>query len=77
MAELARRQSDHRLTALQAAGVAGVSRSGFRTLAARALLAGVDLRLPRDEWPDARTPLFDRERLAAYLDSRPGRGRRS
>lgn len=68
--------SGGRLTALQAAMTAGVSRSGFRTLAARALVAGVDLRAPRDEWPDQRTPLYDGERLAAYLAGRPGRGRR-
>lgn len=64
-----------RLTAQQAAERAGVSRSGLRTIAARALLAGRELRAPRGEWPDARTPLYDPEQLDAYLAGRPGRGR--
>lgn len=72
MAEERRRH----LTAQQAAERAQLTRSGLRTLAARALLAGTDLRAPRDQWPSERAPLYDREALDAYLSTRPGRGRR-
>lgn len=65
------------ITAQQAADHAGLSRSGLRTLAGRALLAGVELRAPREQWPSERAPLFDREALDAYLSARPGRGRRA
>lgn len=66
-----------RLTTGQAAARAGVSLSGWRTLAGRALQQGIDLRAPAAEWPDRRTPLYDGERVAEYLAARPGRGRRS
>lgn len=71
-----RRQEDRWVTSAQGAEIAGVTRSGFRTLIQRATRAGVDVRAPRASWPDGRTPLFDRELVAEYLTSRPGRGRR-
>jgi hypothetical protein len=64
------------VTSGEGATLAGVTRSGFRTLVARATRAGVDVRAPRAAWPDGRTPLFDRELVEEYLRNRPGRGRR-
>lgn len=71
-----RRQEDRWVTSAQGATIAGVTRSGFRTLVQRAARAGVDVRAPRSSWPDGRTPLFDRGLVEEYLSSRPGRGRR-
>lgn len=65
------------LTADQAAARANLSRSGLRTLTARALDAGTELRAPRAEWPGERAPLYDPAKLDAYLATRPGRGRRA
>lgn len=59
----------------QAAAVAGVTRSGLRSVLARARAAGVELEAPRAAWPDARTPLVDAAALDAYLAGRP-RGRK-
>lgn len=64
------------LTSLQAASRAGVTPSGLRTLAGRALQQGTDLRAPASLWPDKRTPMYDAGKLAEYLAGRPGRGRR-
>lgn len=64
------------LTTAQAAKRAGITPVAFRSLAHRARVRdGVDLRAPRDAWPDARTPLYDAGRLDTYLAARPGRGR--
>lgn len=76
MAEIGRRAADRWVTSAEGATLAGVTRSGFRTLVSRAAAQGVDVRAPREDWPDGRTPLFDRTLVVEYLGMRPGRGRR-
>lgn len=64
------------ISAATAAAAAGVSRSGWNTLAGRARAAGIELHAPRELWPDQRTPMYDAGRVREYLATRPGRGRR-
>lgn len=65
------------LTTAQAAELAGVTPGGFRATANWARKKGVELRAPDDQWPDKRTPMYDKDKLVAWLASRPGRGNRS
>lgn len=62
------------LTTDQAAELAGLSRAALFTLALRARRDGVELRAPRDTWPDGRTPRWDGDALRRHLTTRPGRG---
>lgn len=63
------------LSTAEAARLAGVTVSGFRTLAWRAMRAGTDLRAPAAQWLDRRTPTYSAAELRDYLAGRPGRGR--
>ena len=58
------------LTTREAAALAGISPAGVRQLARRARAKGVELRAPREAWPDQRTPLYDRDALQRYLAGR-------
>lgn len=62
------------LTTAAAATLAGLTPASFRREMNRARAAGVDCRLPADQWPDQRTPLWDGDQLRPWLASRPGRG---
>ena len=62
------------LTPKQAAKLSGLAPDGFRRAMSRERAAGRDHRAPKDQWPDARTPLWDEASLRAWLESRPGPG---
>jgi hypothetical protein len=51
----------------EAAEVAGWTPRDFRSWAARKRKAGIDLQLPRDAWPDGRTPIYDERLLRCEL----------
>ena len=61
-------------TTAEAARYLRIAPSSFRATMARLRAAGVDLRTPADQWPDARTPLWDAARLRAWHRRRPGPG---
>jgi len=61
------------LTTAQAREFTGLGRSAFSVAMTRARKAGVDCQAPRDQWPDARTPLWDADAVTAYLAGRSGR----
>lgn len=58
------------LTTRQAADLAGISPAGVRQLARRARAKGVELQAPAEQWPDRRSPRYDRAALEAYLQRR-------
>ena len=59
------------LTTAQARDLTGLGRSAFSVAMARARKAGTDCHAPRETWPDARTPLWDRDALVAWQAGRP------
>ena len=59
------------LSTAQAATEARLTPGSFRKAMTRARAAGVDVRAPRDQWPDARTPLWDADRLGQWAAGRP------
>lgn len=62
------------LTTAQAAARLGVTVNGFHSTMAQLRAKGIDLRIPQDQWPDLRTPMWDAARLAAWMKTRPGSG---
>lgn len=57
-------------TTRAAAETVGMSASTFRSAMTRARAAGVDCHAPRDQWPDARTPLWDLDAIHTYIENR-------
>lgn len=53
------------LSTTQAAARLGVTPNHFRALASRARSRGDEWRLPRGQWPDGRTPMWDAERIVS------------
>lgn len=62
------------LTTTEAATLAGLTPGGFRAAMTQERKKGVDLRLPADQWPDKRTPMWDSARIKTWIKSRPGSG---
>jgi hypothetical protein len=63
----------------EAAQRAGMRRTEFNSWASKLRSREknpIDLRMPREDWIDGRTPLIDEVLLAAVLAARPGRGGR-
>ena len=60
------------LTTAQAAAAAGISPEHFRSAMSRERKRGRDARRPREEWPDGRTPLWDRGAVEAWAERRKG-----
>jgi hypothetical protein len=59
------------LTTTEAADRAGMTVSTFRGAMTRLRQkGGPDLRAPRDEWVDKRTPTYDEAALSAWLGSK-------
>lgn len=58
------------LTTAQAAGLAGITPASFRSAMLRERQRGRDHRAPREQWPDARTPLWDEASLDAWYQRR-------
>lgn len=62
------------LTTAQAAAIVGIEQTSFHTAMVRLRAKGIDLRIPQDQWPDLRTPMWDAVGLAAWMKTRPGSG---
>ena len=60
------------LTTTQAAALLGITPSSLRSKATRARATGQEWRLPREQWPDGRTPLYDPEAIRATPQRAPG-----
>ena len=58
------------LTTQEAANLVGLPRDQFRSAMTKARRRGVECRRPRDEWPDARTPLWDADAVEAWKAAR-------
>lgn len=72
------RDQTNGITTAQAAIETGLSVRGFHTAMFRARQQGHDLRLPREAWIDARTPLWDGRAVREWGTQRrrgPGRPR--
>lgn len=55
------------LTTAQAAESVGMDPAPFRAMMTKLRQrGGPDLRLPADQWPDQRTPIYDAERVAEW-----------
>ena len=64
------------MTTAQAAALAGMSSAAFRKAMTLERRQGRDYRQPRETWPDARTPLWDRVAVAKWSRERPRRNRK-
>jgi hypothetical protein len=60
------------LTTTEAAVVAGMNQPAFRREMHRERERGRDYRLPRDQWFDQRTPLYDATAVTAWAKGRQG-----
>lgn len=58
------------LTTKHAAELAGITPASFRREMHRERARGRDYRAPAEVWPDARTPLWDRQAVEAWLAGR-------
>ena len=61
------------MTTAQAAALAGMSPAAFRKAMTLERRRGRDYRRPPEEWPDARTPLWDAELVREWAATRPRR----
>ena len=61
---------DMNLTTQQAATLAGMTTGVFRAHASRQRAIGNEMRAPRDEWDDGRTPKWDEDKVKAWVASR-------
>lgn len=69
------RSKGHRaLTTTEAAALVEQDASTFRSAMTRERQRGHDYRLPRDAWPDGRTPMWDSKQLEAWHATRQRRG---
>lgn len=59
------------ITTAQAAEAVGMDPAPFRAMMTKLRQrGGPDLRLPADQWPDKRTPLYDAEAVAEWNATR-------
>lgn len=58
------------LSTKQAADIAGMTPGQFRAHASQQRARGNEMRAPRDEWSDGRTPTWDEDKVRAWADSR-------
>ena len=65
------------LTTAQAAELAGITPASFRREMMRERERGRDHRAPREQWPDARAPLWDEATIRAWCLARERRRTRS
>ena len=61
------------MTTAQAAALAGMSPGAFRKAMTLERRRGRDYRRPVEEWPDARTPLWDADAVGNWSRERPRR----
>jgi hypothetical protein len=61
-------------TTARAAEEVGMSPAVFRMEVRRARARGFELQLPKEQWPDQRTPHYNPTAVRRYFSNRPGRG---
>jgi hypothetical protein len=61
------------LTTSQAAALAGLPKEQFRSAMSKERKQGQDFHAPRESWPDARSPLWDKKKILAWADARQKR----
>lgn len=66
-------QNDTLLTAAQAAELLGVRVQRLRNIASQQRARGIELRAPRDQWPDGRSPRYPLSTIEAMKTRREGR----
>lgn len=71
------REPNDLLTTTQAADLLHMAPSTFRKEVNRAQQRGTELKAPKEDWPDLRSPRYDRELLLSWYQERPGHGYRT
>lgn len=64
------------LTTSQAAALTGLPQEQFRSAMSKERKNGKEFHAPRELWPDARTPLWDEERVLTWANARKKRKKR-
>ena len=58
------------LTTAQAAALSGMTPGVFRAQMARERANGNEMRIPRDQWTDSRSPAYDIRKIRAWITGR-------
>ena len=64
------------LTTSQAAALVGIPKEQFRSAMSKERKSGKEFHAPRDLWLDARTPMWDEEKVLAWAKARKKRKKR-
>jgi hypothetical protein len=64
------------LTTSQAAALTGLPQEQFRSAMSKERKNGKEFHAPRELWPDARTPLWDEEKVLTWAKARKKRKKR-
>jgi len=64
------------LTTSQAAALAGLPKEQFRSAMSKERKSGKEFHAPRELWADARTPLWDEDKVRAWAKARKKRKKR-
>ena len=64
------------LTTSQAAALVGIPKEQFRSAMSKERKSGKEFHAPRDQWLDARTPMWDEEKVLAWAKARKKRKKR-
>ncbi len=64
------------LTTSQAAALAGLPKEQFRSAMSKERKSGKEFHAPRELWLDARTPLWDEDKVRAWAKARKKRKKR-
>ena len=64
------------LTTSQAAELVGLPKEQFRSAMSKERKNGKEFHAPRDQWLDARTPLWDEDKVRAWAKARKKRKKR-
>lgn len=64
------------LTTSQAAELAGLPKEQFRSAMSKERKNGKEFHVPRDLWPDARTPMWDEKKVKEWAKARKKRKKR-
>ncbi len=64
------------LTTSQAAALVGIPKEQFRSAMSKERKNGKEFHAPRDQWLDARTPMWDEEKVLAWAKARKKRKKR-
>ena len=61
------------LTTSQAAALVGIPKEQFRSAMSKERKHGQEFHAPREFWPDARSPLWDKKKILAWTEARSKR----